>query len=69
MPSSSVRLLFVFGFATLILIYAAGVQDRDLVHEFVRRLDGPLLGLLLGLKIAAKDKSCSGGTAGGAARI
>lgn len=49
MRFSSFRLLFVFGLATLILIYAAGVQDRELVRDLVRRLDGPLGGLVLGL--------------------
>jgi hypothetical protein len=51
MSSSHVRLLFVFGLATLLLIYAAGVQDRELVHALVQRLDGPLVGVLLGLGV------------------
>lgn len=49
MSSSSTRWLFVLGLATLVLLYAAGVQDRELVRELVRRMDGSLLvGLLLG---------------------
>jgi len=48
---TSFRLLFIFGLATLILIYAAGVQDRELVRDLVRRLDGPLGGLVLVLVV------------------
>ena len=51
MNLTSFRLLFVFGLATLILIYAAGVQDRELVRDLVRRLDGPLGGLVLVLVV------------------
>lgn len=47
----SFRLMFFLGLATLILIYAAGVQDRELVRDLVRRLDGPLGGLVLGLLV------------------
>ena len=47
MSLSSSRLLVVFGLSTLILIYAAGAHDRELVHYLVRRLAGPLLVLLL----------------------
>lgn len=51
MESKNLRMVFLFGLATLILIYAAGVQDRELVHALVRRLDGPLGGLLFGLGV------------------
>jgi hypothetical protein len=47
----SFRLMFFLGLATLILIYAADVQDRELVRDLVRRLDGPLGGLVLGLLV------------------
>lgn len=49
MQSSSIRLMFVFGLATLILIYAAGMQDRELVRDLVRRIDGPLGAVALAL--------------------
>ena len=59
MPSSSMRWLALLALATLILMYAAGVQDRELVHALVQRLDGPLLGVLLGL--SANQIAAAGG--------
>lgn len=59
MPSSSMRWLALLALATLILMYAAGVQDRELVHVLVQRLDGPILGVLLGL--SANQIAAAGG--------
>ena len=57
--AQSRRLLFGLALATLVLMYAASVRDRELVHIIARGLDGPVLVVLLGLGVGSLRPSRS----------
>lgn len=48
MPSSSMRWLTLLALATLILMYAVGTRDREVVHALVQRLDAAFVAVVLG---------------------